>query len=983
MSRILLKIMFFAGIAACMITAGYAGEVKRSITLDESKMLTLAENGAAQFEIVVPGDSTNVAKYAAQELQTFLEKTIGGEIAIKSSPTPGKTALLVGDNEQARRLGVDVKSLPRDGFIIKSAGNTVVIAGRDDPDKKPDEQFKAGSWGQLYECGTLFGVYDFLERFAGVRFYFPGDTGTIVQKKSSLKIPFMDIVERPDYTVRTYGTPYDGKWPNQKNDADYYDKHKMANRYRMQTEYIPNCHGLRGMDYIGRFGKTHPEYFALMENGKRYNDPGMQFPGQLCYSSGIREEIYKDAEAFLTGKPPESRIGKKYWSPNGCQKGYFNTMPEDGLYFCRCPECRKHFSRGNQSTSDFIWDVTIDTALKLKQNNIPGYVTMMAYTFYAPVPKRDIPDNVLVMVAELGPWGESCVETQKRDNQEIVDWTKKLGHKVWLWNYAGKYGGLRIPGIPTSTPHAIGGYYKSLSPYITGALIQSGTDLYIFNHLNCYVFSKVCWDNSADVDKLLNEYYALMYGPAAEPMKKFFERIEYLWINKVIKKVVNTAEGPIVAPSSEYEIWEKIYSPREIASLTALFDHAETLASKDADALKRIKYMRQYFLDTLAKQVKTYADAKNDVAGLVFSVKDVPADKIAIDGKLDDPAWQTANEVSLVPFGASKDPVKTTVKALRSKDYLYLGFDCQEPKIDQAIATMREQDDKNVYTDSSVEIFLNPSGDRKNYCQLIVNMPGCLSDQKINKADSDSKPDWNWNSEAIVKTSKGIDGWTAEIAIPLKNLEGMNAKGFPANFNRNRILSRGSSNYSWSPYLRNGFHEIDNFGTLFFGVFKDASIVDGSFAKVTQTARGFGKWNLPVTLKEGQFITLDASTSPEPGSKSIKLQNKGDENLVLTQAIPGLRPNTKYKLTFYVKIDDIKPVSPRGGVRVNIWDDKNCWFPENSLTGTMPWTRQGFEFTTGPKTNDGKNNPYLKLLILKAEGSAWFDDIKLREIPMP
>ena len=139
MSRILLKIMFFAGIAACMITAGYAGEVKRSITLDESKMLTLAENGAAQFEIVVPGDSTNVAKYAAQELQTFLEKTIGGEIAIKSSPTPGKTALLVGDNEQARRLGVDVKSLPRDGFIIKSAGNTVVIAGRDDPDKKPDD----------------------------------------------------------------------------------------------------------------------------------------------------------------------------------------------------------------------------------------------------------------------------------------------------------------------------------------------------------------------------------------------------------------------------------------------------------------------------------------------------------------------------------------------------------------------------------------------------------------------------------------------------------------------------------------------------------------------------------------------------------------------------------------------------------------------------------------------------------------------------
>jgi hypothetical protein len=981
MSEIRLKAMFLGCLAACMLT-GYAGETKRSVKLDETRMLTLAENGNAQFEIVVPDKSNNVAKYAADELKTFLEKTIGGKIAVTSSPTPGKIALLVGDSELTRKLGVDVKSLPRDGFIIKAVGNTIVIAGKDESDKKPDDQFKTGIWGQLYQKGTLFGAYDFLERFAGVRFYFPGEMGTIVRKNSNLKVPSMDIADAPDYTARSYST-YDGKWPAQKSSTDYYDKNKIACRYRMQTEYIPNCHGLRDLDYLERFGKTHPEYFAVMDNGARHCNPSLTFPGQLCYSSGIREEIYKDAEAFLTGKPVESRIpGKKVWPPSGYQKGYFNTMPQDGLYFCRCPECRKHFSKGDQATSEFLWETTIDTALKLKQNKIPGYVTMMAYTFYAPVIKQDIPDNVLVMVAELGPWGEANVTTQQRDNKEIQDWTKKLGHKVWLWNYAGKYASLNIPGIPTSTPRAIGNYYKLLSPYITGAFLQSKTDLFTFNHLNYYVFSKVCWDNSTDVDKLLNEYYSLMYGPAAEPMKKFFERIEYLWINKIIKKVMSTSEGPIVAPPSEYEIWEKIYSPQEITSLTGMLDQAEKLAAKDADALKRIKYMRNDFLDMLSKQAKAYADAKNDVAGLVFSIKDIPADNtIAIDGKLDDHAWQTANEVTLAPFGANKEPVKTTVKALRSKDYLYLAFDCQEPNIDQAIANMRARDDKKTYADSSVEIFLNPSGDRKNYYQLIVNILGCLSDQKINKTNSDSNNDWNWNSEAILKTAKNNAGWTVEIAIPLKNLEGMNAKGFPANFNRNRVLNSGSSSYSWSPYLKNGFHEIDNFGMLFFGVYKDVSIVDGSFAKVTQTARGFGKWNLPLGLKASQSITLDASTSPEPSGKSIKLQNKGDESLALTQGLPALKPNTKYKLTFYVKIDDIKPVSPRGGVRVNIWDDKNCWFPDNSLTGTMPWTRLGFEFTTGPKTNDGKNNSYLKLLILKAEGTAWFDDVKLREVP--
>ncbi len=982
MSGNAVKAVLLACTVACMIAACYAGEIKRSVKLDETQMLALAENGRAQFEIVVPENSSNVAKYAAHELQTFMEKTIGDKISITSSLTPGRTALLIGDNELTRKLGVNVKSLPRDGYIIKSIGGTIVIAGMDDPDKKPDEQFKTGIWGQLHERGTLFGVYDFLERFAGVRFYFPGDMGTIVQKNSNLKIPAMDIVERPDYTARSYST-YDGKWPGQKSSTDYYDKNQAACRYRMQTEYIPNCHGLRDLDYLDRFGKTRPEYFAMMDNGVRHCNSSLTFPGQLCYSSGIREEIYKDAEAFLTGKPVESRIpGRKVWPPSGYQKGYFNTMPQDGLYFCRCPECQKHFSGGDQATSDFLWDTTIDTALKLKGNKIPGYVTMMAYTFYAPVPKRDIPDNVLVMVAELGPWGEACTSTQKRDNQEIQNWTKKLGHKVWLWNYAGKFASLNIPGIPTSTPRAVGNYYKSLSPYITGAYLQTKTDLFIFNHLNYYVFGKVCWDNSADVDKLLNEYYSLMYGPAAGHMKKFFERIEYLWINKIIKKVMSTSEGPIVAPPSEYEIWEQIYSSQEIASLTAIFDQAEKTAVRDADAFKRIKYMRNDFLDTLTKQAKAYSDAKNDIAGLVCSVKDLPAGRnINIDGKLDDPAWQTANEISMTPFGPDKDAVKTTVKVLVNKDYLYLGFDCKEPKLDQAIAVMRENDDKKAYRDSSVEIFLNPSGDRKNYYHLMVNMPGCLSDLKVSKIGSESISDWNWNSEAIVKTGKGGDGWTAEIAIPLKNLAGMNTKGFPANFNRNRVLSSGSSNYTWSPYLKNGFHEIDNFGTLFFGVYKDTSIVDGSFSKVTQTGKSFGKWNLPVTLKEGQFITLDDSTAPEPGGKSIKLQNKGDESLVLTQALPALKPNTKYKLTFDVRIDDINPVSPRGGVRVNIWDDKNCWFPDNSLTGTIPWTKQGFEFTTGPKTNSGKNQSYLKLLILKAEGSAWFDNIKLREVP--
>ena len=111
----------------------------------------------------------------------------------------------------------------------------------------------------------------------------------------------------------------------------------------------------------------------------------------------------------LTGKPAAYRgvitdYGRSNWDPSGFQPGYFNIMPQDGFYECRCPECQKHFAKGAKDTSEFVWDFVCGTAEKLKKNNVPGYLTMMGYTPYRLIPERPIPDNVLIMVALAGPW---------------------------------------------------------------------------------------------------------------------------------------------------------------------------------------------------------------------------------------------------------------------------------------------------------------------------------------------------------------------------------------------------------------------------------------------------------------------------------------------------------------------------------------------------------------------------------------------------
>jgi hypothetical protein len=85
-------------------------------------------------------------------------------------------------------------------------------------------------------------------------------------------------------------------------------------------------------------------------------------------------------------------------------------------------------------------------------------------------------------------------------------------------------------------------------------------------------------------------------------------------------------------------------------------------------------------------------------------------------------------------------------------------------------------------------------------------------------------------------------------------------------------------------------------------------------------------------------------------------------------------------LTFFLKTDNVVPLGATvSGICVNIWDDSNRWFPVNFYTGSMPWTKQGFRFKSSPETNK-KTKSYLRLRIMNASGTVWFDDVRLREI---
>lgn len=577
-------------------------------------------------EVVIAPDAPKSVLFAVEEMTNLLSKAFGRDIPVVASPTPGKAGIYLGDNEWSRKAGIDVAPLKRDAFTIVSDGLNAYVAGRDDPNEDTHEAVYSpytSVWNQLHEHATLFGVYEFLERYAGVRMYFPGELGTIIPKTTSLRVPATRFTVTPDFSVRNYSAFDDGMYFDGTNRSMKLLAERKLNyrRNRMQTLYVPCCHGSNGFRIQQRFAKEHPEYMALMERGGkmvRDTDPNVRaHRGQLCHSSAVYDEFFKDICSYAKGEPPEVR-GMGYWRKGDknqdwaiatFRKPWVDVMPQDSYAECHCEKCQAAYRKdGLNYATELIWGRTVELANRIKAAGLGIRITQMAYVPYRRIPDFDIPDNVDVMVAEGGPWSVSNPVKLQEEYGEIRRWSEKLKRPVWIWTYPNKYGGMNLPDIPNGTPRAWAKYFKDVSPWIFGTFAESENDRSFYNMLTYYVFGKVCWNTKVDVDALLDEYFRLMFGPAAKQMAALVDEIERKWVNEVAGNLVDTPLGPTRNPPSLYALFTKIYSPETIKRWEGWLDEAAALVPDGSLEFRRIALYRREILDPLAKSAKEYLD---------------------------------------------------------------------------------------------------------------------------------------------------------------------------------------------------------------------------------------------------------------------------------------------------------------------------------------------------------------------------------------
>lgn len=129
-------------------------------------------------------------------------------------------------------------------------------------------------------------------------------------------------------------------------------------------------------------------------------------------------------------------------------------------------------------------------------------------------------------------------------------------------------------------------------------------------------------------------------------------------------------------------------------------------------------------------------------------------------------------------------------------------------------------------------------------------------------------------------------------------------------------------------------------------------------------------------------VALDTSEF-HSGTRSLRLSFTGPaiSDTGVYQYIP-VQPNTSYRLTAFVKSQDIVSASgPR--LVVQDWYSNKMLASTEDLLGTTGWRDQNVDFTTGPDTRlvfigvmRVPGNPLIK-------GTFWLDDLKLIRLPEP
>ncbi len=576
-----------------------------------SGRVVLVEDGKSTATIVVGTGAPAEVRLAATELQTYLRKISGAVLpVVEDDREITGTTVLVGPTRLTNQAGINLAPLKQGGFAIRTVEGNLVLIGKDNE-------------------GTHFAVSELLEML-GVRWYWPGELGEVVPKMATVAVGPLDIAQSPDFAWRDRGpegalwgassgpTDMDGRalllgiTPEHQAEVRLWEK-----RNKWGGLKIYGGHSLGEVFPPEKYGKTHPEFYALVD-GKRAvpgEDYDYKHGGQVCTSN---PEVVEAAVAWA----------RNFFDEHPEFDGVHMTMNDSGG-FCECDKCRaldsdkvvarpgidaEETRRAARRTviTDRIFTYINQIAEQVEKTHPGKLVFSMAYSRYITPPERiRLHPNVVPQYCLWSAYKHASPEFKKQHRDISTGWAKAARRKgIYEYDINGSWPGLHrlvMSHLAESIKHL---HSLGYDLYQT----QSG-DEFAINGMNYYVTGKLLWNIRLDEKEILEDFYQKAFGPSAPAIRRFHDMLQGAWN-------VATEKGTDVSCNSlETTRLLDLFTPDLLQQCEQALQEAHRLAS-DPSVRKRVDFYRQGFKYT---QLTVEATRKSrDLYSAGVEIMDLP-----------------------------------------------------------------------------------------------------------------------------------------------------------------------------------------------------------------------------------------------------------------------------------------------------------------------------------------------------------------------
>ena len=552
------------------------------LTTLQGQKLTLVKRQHSKCVIIIPDQPEVVEVQAAMVFQDYIQRISGCRIPIKSDETkPQENEIVIGRVNRSAMQDVPYKKLKKDGFIINSTGQSLIIAG--------------GT-----EKGVLYGVYAFLEKYLGCRKY--SSAVTIVPKKKTIVLPSIHDLQVPTFTYRE-------DFYRDAVDPEYAAWHKLDSHGEHgynTSEWGSWVHTFESLLSPKEYGESHPEYFSFYD-GKRHagmvpswDGKSEQPEAQLCLTNpDVLEIVCQNLQAQIERNPEAI-----YWS----------VSQNDNVHHCQCTSCQEldekyaAFTPGSKmygTHANSLYSPIGMGSLLTFVNQVAArfpekMISTLAYQYTRVPPKDIVPaKNVNIMLCNIeSSRNTSIVQGDTSFVRDLVGWGK-LTNNIIVWDYVIQFPHLfaPFPNLYTLQPNLQFFHKNWVSAMFEQGNREIGGE---FAELRSYLIAKLLWNPDLNFSLVMDDFLTGYYGKASQEIKKYIELLHE-----------NNMSGSGIKLSifgDPVQQKESFLSDSLIAIYTRLFDRAERKVARSPEYLQRVKLARlpiYYAMLEIAKFEKT------------------------------------------------------------------------------------------------------------------------------------------------------------------------------------------------------------------------------------------------------------------------------------------------------------------------------------------------------------------------------------------